>query len=202
MHPTIYRKCRSKQRFGGAKDFCSNFPKLARKTPMIMTSKNNYCISSHVGLIFVNQSTLHASFLPKFIQTCTDFHKRGRKEVNTKLDLQKNDCTLILCAILVNSNTYSDFSNVFINFAQVSTYFARILSDFSRFFSKSKVLGVRFHPHLLHQCFMLFYASHIIERISQHDIPIAVVESKRCFDQYRQNRCVFCTLTNFCTAHA
>jgi len=35
---------------------------------------------------------------------------------------------------------------VFIHFAQISTDFSRILRDFSRIFTKSKVLGVRFHP--------------------------------------------------------
>ena len=52
---------------------------------------------------------------------------------------------------LKSQNTYSDFVKVFTHFAQISIDFARILSDFARIFTKSKVLGVRFHPRLLHQ---------------------------------------------------
>jgi len=39
---------------------------------------------------------------------------------------------------------FSDFLKVFRDFAQ-------ILTDFSRIFTKSKILGVRLHPRLLHQ---------------------------------------------------
>jgi len=34
----------------------------------------------------------------------------------------------------------------------MSTDFARVLEDFARIFTKSKVLGVRLHSRLLHQC--------------------------------------------------
>jgi len=63
--------------FVGAKDFCPNFPKLARKKLQRNDLQKNDCISSHLGYISKNQSTRQAPFLPKF----------ARKE--KKHDIQK-----------------------------------------------------------------------------------------------------------------
>jgi len=45
---------------------------------------------------------------------------------------------------------FTDFKNIFTDFAQISTDFAWIFNDFAQIFTKSKFLGVRLHPHLLH----------------------------------------------------
>jgi len=61
------------QIFGGAKDFHRNLPKLARKKlQRKWPPKQNDCISSHVGCICLNQSTIQAPLLnlPKSPLTC------------------------------------------------------------------------------------------------------------------------------------
>ena len=64
-------RCRSRQLFGGAKDFCPNFPKLARKILQRKWPPKNDCISFHVCHIFSSQSTsstIFARISPKFAQ--------------------------------------------------------------------------------------------------------------------------------------
>jgi len=63
----------------------------------------------------------------------------------TSKNNKKNVCTSVLGGSFLNLSTCSDFAKVFTHFAQIST-------DFVLIFTKSKVLGVRFHPRLLHQC--------------------------------------------------
>jgi len=53
--------------------------------------KKNNCISSHVGCIFLNQSTFQAPFLPKYPPNLPKYYPKRTK----KHDLQKkeNVCT-------------------------------------------------------------------------------------------------------------
>jgi len=80
-------RCRSRQIFGGAKDFCPNFLKLARKiiflcmkTAFRMTSKKKR-LRVILGAIFSNESTLGAiSFKSHtlgaiFARNCREFAK-------------------------------------------------------------------------------------------------------------------------------
>jgi len=66
--------------FGGAKDFCPNFPNLHEKTPKIITSKkNNNCISFHVRRIFSNHvtsSTIFAQIAPKRVPISPNLPKK------------------------------------------------------------------------------------------------------------------------------
>jgi len=69
MSQTLLHRCRSRQIFGGAKDFCPNFLKLARKKlqrKWPQKKQKNNCVSSHVGCIFLNQSTLQEPFCQNY----------------------------------------------------------------------------------------------------------------------------------------
>jgi len=86
--PSYGRRCRSTQIFGGAKHFCPNFPKLARKNfePLVrifshwMTSTKKVSMwfqrrfffkSKHVGCHFCRISTDFQGFCPDFHQIKT-----------------------------------------------------------------------------------------------------------------------------------
>jgi len=61
-------RCRSRQIFGGAEDFCPNFPEKNSKENDL---KKSDCISFHVGRIVSNQgasSTIFAQISPKLAQ--------------------------------------------------------------------------------------------------------------------------------------
>jgi len=61
-----HHSCRSRKIFGGAKDFCPNFPKLAWKYSKendLQKKRKKDCISFHTGFIFSNQSTSSTIFV-------------------------------------------------------------------------------------------------------------------------------------------
>jgi len=128
----FHHRCRSRQIFGGGKDFCPNFSNLARRN-----SKEN-------------DLQRKGTYLPKFPLTCPKSYKWKR-------DLKKSSALWCWVPFFVNQITYSDFAKVFTHFAQISTYFARILKDFGRIFTKSKVFGVRLHSRLPYQCLLPTY---------------------------------------------
>jgi len=68
-------RCRSKQTFGGAKDFCPNSPKLARKKLQKMTSKEKFFMWFWAPF-FSHQSILGATFahiFRDFVKVFRDF---------------------------------------------------------------------------------------------------------------------------------
>ena len=146
-HHARFHRCKSRQNFEGAKDFCPNFPELTRKKleRKLLPKKG-----SQVRRIF----QIKAHF------------KHTRKEPNKNMTSRKASALWFWMPFLQIQSTYSDFANVFSYFAQISTYFAQILSDFARILTKSKLLGVPLYP--LHHCLLhqfqvsfLFVNSHI-----------------------------------------
>jgi len=105
-----------------------------------MTSIKNDCISSHVGFICLNQSTIQAPLLnlPKSPLTCP--------KTKQKHDLQKkkNVCTLSLGVIFVKSKHIHRFCERFHKFCQ---NFHRFCPDFHLI----KNFGDAVAPHLLRQ---------------------------------------------------
>jgi len=75
-------RCKSWQIFGGAKDFCPNFPKIARKHSKENDLQKNDCISFHFGRIFSNRSTSSTIF----VQISHNLPEKTKE----KHDLQKN----------------------------------------------------------------------------------------------------------------
>jgi len=64
-------RCRSRQLFGGAKNFCANFRKFARKNPKKMIPKKTKKQLHFTGRIFSSQgasSTIFAQISPKLAQ--------------------------------------------------------------------------------------------------------------------------------------
>jgi len=132
--------------FGGAKDFCLNFPKLARKNFVRIFSYESRFWDDLWKKAFVrfwapffsNQSTLGAIF-PRIFRESTQIFK--------------------------------DFAKAFTDFAQISTDFSQIFRDFSRIFTKSKFLGVSLHSRLLHH----WFSGHVSINAARYDsIVIAV----------------------------
>jgi len=72
--------------FGGAKDFCPNLPKLARKSPKNVTSKKTSELSFWVSFLenrstysdFANVFTHFAQMSTDFKLICPDFHQIKR----------------------------------------------------------------------------------------------------------------------------
>ena len=127
-------RCRSRQSFGAAKDFCSNFPEKYSKENMTSKTKND-CISCWANFF---KSKRH------FAQI---FSELARKELNKSMTSKKNKTSALWfwVSFIWNQSTYSDLAKVFTHLAKISIAFARI-------FTKSKVLGVGLHSRLLHQC--------------------------------------------------
>jgi len=85
----LSRRCRSKQTFWAAKDFCPNFPKLAQEvvvqllpTVFCVTSKKWFftCFSANVGRHFFKSKKVGGHFWPGFHRIgvgiwgfCSDF---------------------------------------------------------------------------------------------------------------------------------
>ena len=140
----VPHRCRSRQIFWGAKDFCPNFPNLPEKylghflcmkTIFWMTSKKVWFwapflqIKAHWAPFFSNQSTLGAIF----------FQIKARWAP----------------FLLLFSGSLPRFSEILRRFSQISTDFSRIFRYFAWIFNKSKLLGVclhPLHPRLLHHC--------------------------------------------------
>ena len=133
--PKNRHMCRSKQIFGGAKDFCPNFPELSRKA-----------FGQFFVRIFPPTTQIMKTFLWDHLQ----------KEAFMWL-------TTRWAPIFQNQTTWAPiFSHIFRQFAQMFCFFARIFTefcgifrDFARIFGKSKFLGERLnpvHPRLLHHC--------------------------------------------------
>jgi len=122
-HVLPHTKVQEGSYFWGTKDFCPNFPKLARKNfgpSAVHCMRTEFRMSTkkqrlHVilGAIFSNQSTLGAGFA---------------------------------CIFKEFAQIFRDFVKVCTDFAQTFLEFARIFRDFSRIFTKSRLLGVRLHP--------------------------------------------------------
>jgi len=117
--------------FGGAKDFCPNFPpnflghRLCIAWSQILNDLQKQRLHVISGAMFSNQSTLGAIFACIF---------RGFAQI------------------------FRDFARVFTDFAQIFLEFAQIFRDFARIFTKWEHLGVRLHslhPRLLHHCLSL-----------------------------------------------
>ena len=66
------QRFRSMQIFGGAKDFCPNFHKFARKIIQRKLKKNQLHFFS-CWPYFFQIKALQAPFLPKYFQTCPNF---------------------------------------------------------------------------------------------------------------------------------
>ena len=118
-------ECTSRHIFGGVKDFCPNFPKLARNIFGSLFVRI-FSHEEHIGRqfpkakhvwrhLFSNQKTLDAIFARIF------------KELPR-------------------------FSGILRRFSQIFARFPWIFMDFARIFTKSKLLGVCLHPCLLHHC--------------------------------------------------
>ena len=91
-----------------------------------MTSKKNHCISSHVGCICLNQSTIQAPLLnlPK-----SPLNLPEKNKIKTWPPKEKHVCTLILGAIVVNSKHIP--TAILRTFSQILPKFPQILSGFS-----------------------------------------------------------------------
>jgi len=132
-------RCRSRQLFGGAKDFCPNFPKLARKILQRKWPPKNDCISFHVCHIFSSQSTsstIFAQISPKFAQISPNLPEKNL----IKTWPQKTSLHFYLECYSVKSKHKKRFCK------GIHTYCPNFPTDFARIFTKSKILGVRLHP--------------------------------------------------------
>ena len=141
MH-AIHR-CRSRQIFGGAKNFCPNLRKFARTK----SKKNTTAVFSSQG----TSSTIFAQILPKlvaFLLTCP-------KTSKLKHDCQKKCLHLHFVCLFCKFNAHTPILQcVYTYFAQISSHFAQILRGFARIFTKSNLLEVRLqplHPRPQHQ---------------------------------------------------
>jgi len=125
-------RCRSRQNFGGTKDFCSSFPKLARNVFvrllqtlshkdheylfLVWLPKKVFIFFANGGCHFLKTNKVGRHFLPGFQEFCPDF--RG---------------------------FYPDFHG-----------FCPYYQGFVLIFDKSKHLGVRLRPRLLNHCASVF----------------------------------------------
>jgi len=85
LHGTLAHRCTSKQIFGGAKDFCPNFPKLPKKLSCNICRPFSWCdlqkwsalvFLQTLGAIFRSQTTLGAIFaqiFSDFVRIFRDF---------------------------------------------------------------------------------------------------------------------------------
>jgi len=133
---------------GGAKNFCSNFPKLARKNAKKNELQKNkkrkkrlHFISRWAHFFKSKHFKNHfAQIFPKLAQTSSNLPennhtiKRPRKK-------KKNVCTLILGAISVKAKHIQRFCEGFHTFCPSFHRFFPDLKRFFRIFTKSKVLG-------------------------------------------------------------
>ena len=119
-------RCRSMQIFGGAIDFCPNFPNVARKT-----------------------------FGPLFVRRFSHVDRIGRHFLKSKnigrhfLHIKRRWAQFLL----VFSRSLARFSGILRRFSQILPRFPRIFRDFARILTKSNILGVHLlplHPCLLH----------------------------------------------------
>jgi len=135
------QKCRSRQIFLCAKDFCPNVPKLAQNIfrPLfvrIFSHEDHFsddlqkCLHVILGAVFFKSKNVGRHFFiskhvghyicPYFQEVCPDFQG--------------------FCI------SFHSFWPVSKDFAKVFTDFAEISKDFARIFIKSKLLGERLHP--------------------------------------------------------
>ena len=118
-------RCRTKKIFGGAKDFCPNFPKLTRKL------LHNFCqqIFSHKDHEYL--------FLCDLQEKC--LHLFFWKPLGV--------------SFWSHTTLGAIFARVFWDFAQIFRDFVQIFGNFAQIFDRSNLLGVRLHPlhpRLLH----------------------------------------------------
>jgi len=109
-------------------------------------------------------------FLPKFSQTCPKschaafadhFYGVTSKKWSSLVFLQslgaifrsQTSLGAIFAQIFRDfAEIFMDFVRIFRDFAKIFRDFAQIFRDFAQIFNKSKLLGVRLHPRLLHHC--------------------------------------------------
>jgi len=132
---TSNHRCRSRQIFGGAKDFFLNFPKLARNIfgPLLVRS-------------FI-QEDLQLGWPPKKEKVFMWFCKRWAPFPSNQTHVVRHFCP--------DFQVFTDLQSL----SQILPIVTRILQRFCRIFTKSKLLGVRLHPlhpRFLHHCIELF----------------------------------------------
>ena len=116
-----HNKWRSRQNFGGAKNFCPNFPKLARKI-----------------------------FGPLFVRIFSHEDRIGRHFFKSKHVGRHIFQNKICRGLFLNQKTLGAFLRVFSKslprFSGILRRFSHNLPRFRRIFTKSKLLGVSVHP--------------------------------------------------------
>ena len=145
--PIAFHTCRSRQIFGGAKDFAKISRNLSEKNSKENDLKKMTAFHSILGAYFSNQSTSSTIFA----QISPNLPEKGLK----KHDLQniRNVCTLISGANFCKINAHKRFCEGFHTFCPNLHRFFPDFKGFFPHFHQIRIFWVGSHPlnpHLLH----------------------------------------------------